>query len=92
MTKRTLASRYTFNKGMFEMAMEPYSIQIGNCYIDRFGVTFEVRAIDKGQVTVNVYQKAGSGGRSITQTSIPMTKFLGNLEGQVSCPDAATGF
>lgn len=67
--------------------MEPYSIQVGNCYIDRFGTTYEVKAIEKEtEITVLIYMPTGGGGTSTQHTTMPMTKFLEDLQGQVRCP------
>ena len=69
------------------MPMEPYSIQAGNCYLDKFGVVFEVKAIEKGQVSFISYEKT-TGARHATSSVIllPMAKFIENLQEQVICP------
>jgi len=66
--------------------MDPNSILVGNCYRDRFGAVFEVKTIDKGYVTFAEYQKSDGGGSSASKQTVPLTKFVQNLESQVPCP------
>jgi hypothetical protein len=66
--------------------MNPSSILVGNCYQDRFGAVFEVKGLEKGYVTFLEYQKTESGGSSVSQQTLPLMKFVQNLEGQVPCP------
>jgi len=68
------------------MSMGLNSILVGNCYRDRFGAVFIVRKIENGQVTFVEHQKADLGGSSATQQTLPLTKFVQNLEEQVPCP------
>jgi hypothetical protein len=68
------------------MPMGLHSILVGNCYRDRFGAVFLVRKIEKGQVTFVEYQKTDLGGSSAAQQTLPLTKFVQNLEEQVACP------
>ncbi len=70
------------------MPMERYSIQAGNCYLDRFGVTFEVKAVENEQVSFIAFQKTTSGGLSASQQVLPMAKFIENLQEQVPCPSS----
>jgi hypothetical protein len=73
------------------MAMARYSILAGNCYMDRFGAIHEVKAIDiDDQVTVVTYQPTTSAGGSTLQQTMPMAKFLPDLEGQVPCPGSTS--
>ena len=69
------------------MSMAPNSILVGNCYRDRFGAVFEVRALDKGQVTFAEFRKVEGGGAALSQQTLPLTKFIQNLEEQVRCPE-----
>jgi len=66
--------------------MDPNSILVGNCYRDRFGAVFEVKLIDKGYVTVAAYQKTEGAGASASKQTVPLTKFVQDLESQVPCP------
>ena len=69
------------------MAMERYSILAGNCYRDRFGAIHEVKTIGlDDHVTLLTYQPTTGGGSSTLQHTIPMPKFLEDLQGQVPCP------
>ena len=68
------------------MAMERYSIQVGNCYLDSFGVIYEVKSIQKDQATVFIYQDTATGGQLKQETTMPMKDFLDDLQGQVPCP------
>ena len=70
----------------FEHADGAYSIQAGNCYLDKFGVIFEVKTIEKGQVSFISYGKTTGAGKATSQTALPMAKFIENLQEQVVCP------
>ena len=70
------------------MPMESYSIQAGNCYVDRFGVIFEVKSIEAGQVSFLSYEKTTGGKKATSQTALPMAKFTENLQEQVLCPSS----
>jgi hypothetical protein len=67
------------------MSMGLHSILVGNCYRDRAGRVFLVRRIENGQVTFVEYQKTDLGSPATEQT-LPLTKFVQNLEEQVPCP------
>ena len=69
------------------MSMAPHSILVGNCYQDRFGAVFEVKALEKGQVTFAQFMKANGGANSVSQQTLPLIKFVQDLEGQVPCPN-----
>jgi hypothetical protein len=68
------------------MAMERYSILVGNCYLDSVGVIYEVKSIQEGQTTVLIYQDAATGGQLKQETTMLMKDFLDDLQGQVPCP------
>ena len=68
------------------MSMGLDSILVGNCYRDRFGAVFLVRKMENGQVTFFEYPKTDRGGPSTAPQTLPLTKFVQNLEEQVSCP------
>jgi hypothetical protein len=71
------------------MPMERYSIQAGNCYLDRWGAIHEVKSIEKEeQVTVISYMQTDGGGRSTQQQTLSMSKFIQDLQEQVKCPDS----
>jgi len=70
------------------MPMERYSILAGNCYLDRFGVTFEVKAVENEQVSFITFQKTTNGDRSTSQQMLPMAKFIEHLQEQVPCPSS----
>jgi hypothetical protein len=69
------------------MSMNPNSILVGNCYRDRFGAVFEVKAMEKGYVTFSQYMNTDSGGASVSQQTLPIMKFVQDLEAQVPCPN-----
>ncbi|HYF37896.1 MAG TPA: hypothetical protein VD994_21515 [Prosthecobacter sp.] len=59
--------------------------------MDRLGAIHEVKAIDiDDQVTVMTYQPTTSAGGSTLQQTMPMAKFLPDLEGQVPCPGSTS--
>ena len=65
------------------MPMEQASILIGNCYRDRAGRIFEVKAIAKDVVTLVAFQPDGTRA---AESSLPIKAFLEKAEGQVPCP------
>ena len=68
------------------MSMGLHSILVGNCYRDRIGAVFLVRKIENGQVTFVDLQKMDRDCSSAAHQTLPLTKFVQNLEEQVSCP------
>ena len=76
----------TIPNGIGLMSMGLDSILVGNCYRDRFGAVFLVRKIENGQITFLEYPKTDRDGPSTAQVTLPLTKLVQNLEGQVSCP------
>jgi hypothetical protein len=65
------------------MSMDPNSILVGNCYRERSGAVFEVKALDNGRVTF--VECKGTEGSTLSSQSLPLTKFAENLEEQVDC-------
>jgi hypothetical protein len=65
------------------MPMERASILAGNCYSDRTGAIYEVKAIIKDVVTFVAFPRAGA---LQSEGSLPIKEFAEKLEGQVPCP------